>query len=81
MGVEPVENRVVRLGKSVDDGNVAMVADVLDVLNPRWKGGVVRKFQDKCFDTTRVSGEEMIEEGWVLRSDDEGEGQVGVGEN
>ena len=44
MGVEPVDNRVVRLGKSVDDGNVAMVADVLDVLNPRWKGGVVRKF-------------------------------------
>ena len=23
----------------------------------------------------------MIEEGWVLRSDDEGEGQVGVGDN
>lgn len=44
MGVEPVENRVVKLGESVDDGNVAMDANVLDVLNPRWEGGVVRKF-------------------------------------
>ena len=44
MGVEPVENRAVKLGESVDDGNVAEVADVLNVLNPGWEGGVERKF-------------------------------------
>ena len=44
MGVEPVENRVVKLGESVDDGNVAEVADVLKVLNPGWEGGVEWKF-------------------------------------
>lgn len=63
MGVEPVDNRVVKLGESVDDGNVAMVANVLDVLNPRWEGGVVRKFWDKGFDTSGVGGEERFEEG------------------
>ena len=80
MGVEPVENRAVKLGESVDDGNVAEVADVLNVLNPGWEGGVERKFQDKGFDTSGVGGEERVEEGQVLGSDDQCEGQVEVSE-
>ena len=52
-----------KFGKSVDDRNVAMVADVLDVLNPRREGGVVWKWEDKGVDTiSRVGGEERIEE-------------------
>lgn len=80
MGVEPLEDGVVKLGESVDEGKVAMVADVLEVLNPRREGWVVRKIEDKGFERSGMGGEEGIEKGQVLGSDEQGEEEVGVGE-
>lgn len=79
VGLEPLDNWVAELGQGVDDGDVASVADVPDVLYAWREVRVWRQREDQGLDGW-VQGEKRVESWEVLGGDQHGDGYVSEGE-
>ena len=79
MGLEPVDNWVLELAQSVYDGDIAVVADVLDVFYGGGEVGVRREGEKQGLDGG-VKGEKWFEKREVFGGDEDCDGDVSEAE-
>ena len=75
MGFEPLEDWILELGESDDNGEVAELAEFLDVFHAGREGGVRREREEEGVNGGGVGGEERVECGEVIGGDDDGDGE------